>query len=423
MIALNYISLIFNSGSLRSRFFALITFMLLCCSGCNKINIKEPNAFSVKVFSINPKNTYAGYCHDLYGNIYTLENIADSDTVFIHKINPSGTELWRRPVSLPHAHIFSTVLYDIGTGLVMTLDTYIYINRGRNYTLQMLLDYEGNMKTVNKISIVRSTKINTGPNQDYMIYGVGNNAQDYPVTTLIKCDLNGNHIWEKQYPFGNWYNWGSYADIPAGSGFFTRDDGFVVYGNNSTPFPNFLVHRVDAGGNILWIDTVYTSDIDTSLNFVDNLSVPDYTTGICELNDGSLGFLVHAQVYNNFIETQTYGVIMDKNGKNIKAKNLNFVTGPSNVSFGGTPDNGFYVGALSTDKGNVAKNNLTLEKFDAGFNALFTRSYGGFFDLNGGVLSPYINGGYLIGMSTNAFGNGLNNNQVCFMIVDMNGMQ
>jgi len=403
---------------------AAILILMALSSGCNKVSEAPTPGIPLRVYNLDPNAGFNGISSDKNGNIYTMENKSDSDSVLIRKVSPGGNPVWQKGLAYPQMHISGFIIHDIGDGLLLIIDTGRSGQYSSRFILESKMDYDGNVLWTKTLPFYQISNISVGPDHDYMLYGTWLDSKyNFFLPYAVKSDLNGKIFWQKEF---SQFPWDAQFDNTTSSGFFTSDDGFAFYGNSPNPFNHVLITRIDPAGNVMWHDTIGPSDCQPAFNFTGSIGACT-STGACETADGHLVFGIGASAKFGQA-TYMFAAVCDKNGNDMRVKNLNLPIennggGISGANFGMTPDNGFYVGTSTTIKGIVSKNNLIIAKYDAGFNPKFTKTYGGYYDLNSGTVIPYSNGGFLMGMTTPAFGKGANGIQITFMVVDENGNQ
>jgi hypothetical protein len=309
---------------------------------------------------------------------------------------------------------------------------------------------------VNPVSFSRVTSIKEIPGQGYQIIAnTEDNDSGYVNVGMLKTDLSGNYVWQKTLnSIGKYVNDCGYC-----GGIFkkntsvaiTPDFGFVVMGthfydknnikgswiykiNNSsdTIYENL---NIDTSGNLFGSiiecvsdgsvitatrnDTIFLMKLDINgiVLWESQLKVTFqvrnvWAHSIKQTADNGIiiaggtnpatdavrdAFLVKTDGSGNLIWSKTYDGSMGHNGS---------ISDASAQSLLPTPDGGVVVLGITTANMSMNLRDVWLFKVNANGDTLWSRSFGGGNDDYGMALAPTSDGGFIIGASTESYGNG-----------------
>jgi len=406
-------------GKIKTILFILLSGSSLIDTGCIKNNSVSQSISAIKVIGDREDNNFCWFATDKTGNIYTVENqdkaISANDTLFVIKTNPALNVIWRKPV-FQKGGLSGFSIMDIGDGLIINLGNNISTSSPPLIIARM--DYNGNVKWLKTLPMQVAGSGAFGPHQSCCF--MGTNASGAPF--VCEIDSEGNINWTHAYPV---VKSSPGPDQSCRFGNFTSDGDIVLCGYNFEVDLNGYIQqqakiiKTDFLGNVLWQDSVpynFIPGIISSVQFLTEAEAPDGHI-VC-----TLGSTIDQQNY------QTYAVIYDKDGKNRKIIDMNtqFYFSPvgnngDEFNFYRTADNGYFIGGISKTSGTETHYQIFIAKFDVNFNKLWTKTYGGNYDLLSGGVKPYNDGGFLIGSTTAAFGMGKNGNDILLIRTDANG--
>ncbi len=221
---------------------------------------------------------------------------------------------------------------------------------------------------------------------------------------VTKLDSSGNVNWAKTYDVSN--NVYDFSLFPLDNG----TNGYIGAGITTsfgTGNNDFLVLKLDSGGDIVWSKT-YDGGID------------DWAKYIFPLNDGLDGYIV-AGYTSSFGVGFAYDFLiirLDASGNVIWAKTYGGSGSEEVYSIYSSGDGGFIV-AGSTDSFGAGSCDFLVIKLDSNGNLIWAKTYGG----NGCDVAVSISltgdGGYIVAGYTNSFGAGDDNSLV--IKLDSNG--
>ncbi len=382
--------------------------------GCNKISNVEKSYFGFKEFGDTSNNLFQYIAHDQQNNIYYIENqyVYKTDSAILVKINPQGKRIWRKTLYVNQT-TKALQIFDTGDGLLITF----VLGTDQYHTYFGKTDYNGNLKWTQKLPMENGMNAAVGPNHTFMFFGIETASQ---AMGAYCTDTSGKTIWTKV--LGKSVNY--VGDEPCTAGCYSKDGGFIFAGVDPFGINNeqqSIIFKVDVHGNTQWVDTFPADVYESDTPFVSGL-------GVVEAPDGQV-YAVFGASYtiSTGSDYHIYIVKADPTSKthDIQPVDFRFTAlgsgfPSSGFYFGLGSDNNFYMAGQTDISGGLKHYNMFICKFDASYHQIFYNTYGGLYDV-GGVVIPYMNGGFLLGVSTSGFGKGYNKNDIAIMVTDGSG--
>ncbi|MES2770994.1 MAG: putative Ig domain-containing protein, partial [Pseudomonadota bacterium] len=256
------------------------------------------------------------------------------------------------------------------------------------------------VKTLNGESFDFVQSITAVVDGGFAVAGYTSSVGAGPTSFLIaKLDAGGNKVWIKTLG-------GALSDYAA-SITATLDGGFVVAGYTESAgagFADALIAKLDASGNKVWIKT-----LGGTLN--------DYAASITALSDG--GFVI-----TGFTKSAGAGsddlliAKLDANGNKVWAKTLGGASSDIGTSIVATPDGGFVVAGY-TESAGAGSEDFLIVKLDANGNKVWVKTLGGASDDFAQSITALSDGSFVVVGFTASAGAGSND----FLIakLDANG--
>lgn len=308
--------------------------------------------------------------------------------IYVIRTNEYGETLWTKT--------YGGSSYDVSTDIIATddgnyaicgiTDSYGY---GNHDVYLIKIDQNGD-------TLWAKTYGGTGSDAGYSIVqtldnGIvisGNTGSFSPVTSsiyLIKTDENGDTLWTKTY-----YK----QDVNTGYDVIeTNDTGLLIAVtlSNTILTHDYMLIKTNMNGDTIWTK-VYDKGGDDWLSCAIELSGGDFIISGRTNSMGYGGYDTFLARYNNSgdeIWFKNYGGTEDDLGGRIVVTNdLGIVFSGSTYSFGHGSSDAYLI-----------KTNLSGD-------TLWTKTYGGIANDNGGSIEQTMDGGLIIGGSSTSFGNG-----------------
>ena len=205
---------------------------------------------------------------------------------------------------------------------------------------------------------------------------------------LVKTDVNGNKLWEKTF--------GGADKDRAFSVQQTSDGGYIIVGETQSfgaGGQDVYLIKTNANGNKLWEKTFGGADTDYASS-VQQTSDGGYIMAGTTLSFGAGGadvYLIKTDTNGNSLWSRTFGGSIRDQGYHVQQ----------------TTDGGYIIVGEAESFG-AGGSDVYLIKIDANGNSLWSKTFGGVDDIDGGSsVQKTADGGYIITGTTRSFGAGL----------------
>jgi len=214
-------------------------------------NSTDPSAYLLKL-DANGDSLWGKYLHQSYGYGYSIQQTNDDGYIIatsyynlglLIRTNSLGDTLWTKTYGDSLSTSFEEVKLTNDGG---------YIVVGENSTTSSNSDDHAFVLKTDSLGNVEWYKIHGGAlhtegrdilqlaNNDYIVLGQQSVSlgSQYPLSFLLKTDVNGDTLWVKKYPYNN-FAWQVIQ---------TTDGGFLL----GTQGYSFLMIKTDSNGDTLW---------------------------------------------------------------------------------------------------------------------------------------------------------------------------
>jgi len=216
---------------------------------------------------------------------------------------------------------------------------------------------------------------------------------------LIKTDAKGDTLWTKTYGGANQDNGTSIQQ--------TNDGGYIITGYTfsfGAGLSDVYLIKTDANGDTLWTKTFggTNDDLATSVRqtadkgYIITGWTKSFGTGLIDV------YLIKTNVNGDTLWTKTFGGINDDGGGSVQQ----------------TTDKGYIITGWTKSFG-AGSDDVYLIKTDSLGDTLWTKTFGGINNEQGGSVQQTADGGFIITGTTNSFGAGFKD--VYVIKTDVNG--